>query len=45
MGCKMPSPFMTMGILSLFCVPEPLLTNRGYVNCVTFEFEDLLIED
>lgn len=36
MGCKMPSPFMTMGILSLPCVPELRLTNRGYVNCVTF---------
>lgn len=45
MGCKMPSPFMTMGILSLPCVPELRLTNRGYVNCVTFEFEDLLVED
>lgn len=45
MGCKMPSPFMTMGILSLPCVPELRLTNRGYVNCVTFQFEDLLVKD
>lgn len=45
MGCKMPSPFMTMGILSLPCVPVLRLTNRGYVNCLTFQFEDLLIED
>ena len=44
MGCKMPSPFMTMGILSLPCVPVLRLTNRGYVNCVTFEFEDLLVD-
>ncbi len=42
MGCKMPSPFMTMGILSLPCVPVLRLTNRGYVNCETFQFEDLL---
>ena len=45
MGCKMPSPFMTMGILSLPCVPVLRLTNRGYVNCLTFQFEDLLIDD
>lgn len=45
MGCKMPSPFMTMGILSLPCVPELRLTNRGYVNCVTFQFENLLVKD
>ena len=45
MGCKMPSPFMTMGILSLPCVPVLRLTNRGYVNCLTFQFEDLLIEE
>ena len=42
MGCTMPSPFMTMGILSLPCVPVLRLTNRGYVNCETFQFEDLL---
>ena len=45
MGCSMVSPFMTMGILSLPCVPVLRLTNRGYVNCETFEFEDLLIEE
>ena len=45
MGCKMPSPFMTMGILSLPCVPVLRLTNRGYVNCLTFQFEDLVVED
>lgn len=44
MGCKMPSPFMTMGVMSLACVPELRLTNRGYVNCLTFEMEDLLVE-
>lgn len=44
MGCKMPSPFMTMGILSLPCVPVLRLTNRGYVNCETFQFEDLLVD-
>ena len=44
MGCTMPSPFMTMGVMSLACVPELRLTNRGYVNCLTFEMEPLLAE-
>ena len=44
MGCTMPSPFMTMGVMSLACVPEIRLTNRGYVNCLTFEMEPLLID-
>ena len=44
MGCAMPSPFMTMGVMSLACVPELRLTNRGYVNCLTFEMEPLLAE-
>ena len=42
MGCTMPSPFMTMGITSLACVPVLRLTNRGYVNCVTFKKEPLI---
>lgn len=42
MGCALPSPFMTMGGMSLACIPTLRLTNRGYVNCVTFEMEDLL---
>ena len=44
MGCTMPSPFMTMGVMSLACVPELRLTNRGYVNCLSFEMEDLIVE-
>ena len=44
MGCSMPSPFMTMGLMSLACIPDLRLTNKGYVNCLTFEFEDLLAE-
>lgn len=44
MGCTMPSPFMTMGVMSLACVPELRLTNRGYVNCLTYEMEPLLVE-
>lgn len=45
MGCAMPSPFMTMGGMSLACIPELRLTNKGYVNCLTFEFEPLIVED
>lgn len=41
MGCKLPSPFMTMGVMSLACIPLIRLTNRGYVNCVTYQMEDL----
>lgn len=44
MGCTMPSPFMTMGVMSLACVPVLRLTNRGYVNCVTFQMEPLMEE-
>ena len=42
MGCVLPSPFMTMGVMSLACVPVLRQTNRGYVNCLTYQFEDLL---
>ena len=41
MGCKMPSPFMTLGLLSLACIPELRLTNRGYVDCTQFKFVPL----
>ncbi|MDY3900909.1 MAG: adenine deaminase [Atopobiaceae bacterium] len=44
MGCSMPSPFMTMGVMSLACVPVLRLTNRGYVNCLTFEMEPLEVD-
>ncbi len=44
MGCNLPSPFMTMGVMSLACVPVLRLTNRGYVNCITFQMEDLVVE-
>ncbi|RRF88904.1 MAG: adenine deaminase [Coriobacteriaceae bacterium] len=44
MGCNLPSPFMTMGVMSLACVPFLRLTNRGYVNCVTFKMEPLVLE-
>ena len=33
--------FMTMAYISLACVPELRLTNRGLVDCRTFRFADL----
>lgn len=44
MGCRLPSPFMTMGVMSLACVPVLRQTNRGYVNCLTFQMEPLVVE-
>lgn len=42
-GCSMPSPFMTMALIPLACLPDLRLTNRGLVDCTTFEFVDLLV--
>lgn len=44
-GCEMPSPFMTMALVSLACLPELRLTNRGLVDCTTFRFVPLLVEE
>jgi adenine deaminase len=43
-GCKMPSPFMTMALIPLACLPELRLTNRGLVDCRSFQFVDLFCE-
>ena len=42
MGSTLPSPFMTMALIPLACLPETRLTNRGLVDCRTFEFMDLI---
>lgn len=42
-GCTMPSPFMTMALIPLACLPELRLTNRGLVDCTKFEFADLIV--
>ncbi|MDY2880803.1 MAG: adenine deaminase [Candidatus Borkfalkiaceae bacterium] len=42
LGCTLPSPFMTMAIIPLACLPEVRLTNRGLVDCRTFRFLDLI---
>ena len=41
-GCTMVSPFMTMALIPLACLPELRLTNRGLVDCTTFSFVDLI---
>ena len=43
-GCTMPSPFMTMALIPLACLPELRLTNRGLVDCTTFTFADLVVD-
>ncbi len=44
-GCTMPSPFMTMALIPLACLPELRLTNRGLVDCTTFKFVDLFLDE
>ena len=44
-GCTMPSPFMTMALIPLACLPELRLTNRGLVDCATFQLVDLLVDE
>ena len=45
LGCDLPSPFMTMSILALACLPELKLTNRRLIDCVRFEKVPLIIEN
>lgn len=42
-GCTMKSPFMTMALVPLACLPDLRLTNRGLVDCNEFKFVDLLV--
>ena len=44
MGCVINSPYMTMALIPLACLPELRLTNRGLVDCRTFRFTDLFAE-
>ncbi len=44
LGCTFPSPFMTMALLPLACIPNIRLTNRGLVDINKFEFTDLIVE-
>lgn len=43
-GCDIVSPFMTMSLIALACLPELRLTNRGLVDCTTFKFVELETE-
>ena len=45
MGCAINSPYMTMALIPLACLPELRLTNRGLVDCRTFRFVDLFEND
>ena len=44
MGSALPSPFMTMALIPLACLPELRITNRGLVDCRTFQFVDLIVK-
>ena len=43
-GCDIVSPFMTMALIPLACLPELRLTDRGLVDCTTFNFAELEVE-
>lgn len=43
-GCAMASPFMTMALIPLACLPQLRLTNRGLVDCTTFQFTSLFVD-
>jgi len=40
-GCEVPSPYMTMALIPLACLPELRLTDRGLVDCTKFCFSPL----
>ena len=45
LGCAIPAPFMPMAFIPLACLPELRLTDRGLVDCTTFQFAQLAIEE
>ena len=45
MGCVINSPYMTMALIPLACLPELRLTNRGLVDCRSFSFVDLFVQE
>ena len=44
MGCVISSSYMVMAYLSLACIPELRLTNRGLVDCNSYRFVDLFVQ-
>ena len=45
LGCRMPSPFMTMSLLSLAVIPELRITNRGLVDVTASRLTSLAAEE
>jgi len=43
LGCEINSPYMTLALTSLACLPELRVTNRGLVDCRTFKFTQLFL--
>ncbi len=43
MGCRIVSPFMTLALIPLACLPDLRLTDKGLVDCRTFQFVDLFV--
>ncbi len=43
LGCDLQSPFMTMALLPLACLPELRLTNCGLVDTLEFKFVELFV--
>jgi len=41
LGCRINSPYMTLALTSLACLPELRITNRGLVDCRAFAFTEL----
>lgn len=44
-GCDIVSPFMTMALIPLACLPELRLTNKGLVDCIKFTFAELEVDE
>ena len=44
MGCAINSPYMTLALIPLACIPELRLTNRGLVDCRDFRFVPLFVD-
>ena len=44
-GCTLPSPFMTMALIPLACIPDLRLTNRGLVDCRTYTMTSVLADE
>ncbi|MCQ2558536.1 MAG: adenine deaminase [Oscillospiraceae bacterium] len=44
-GCNIVSPFMTMALIPLACLPDLRLTDRGLVDCNRFTFVPLEAEE